>query len=138
MVVGGLPHSGDRAPDGNNDVDIHTNKFSCDFRVALGATLRPTILDRDSAVLDPAEFAQSRHEGIRPWSKGRWIGTEEPYGGQLSDLLRARGERPCCRRADRQRDKFASPHLPPAERHSNYLKLARLLNEPVCDIKHSW
>jgi hypothetical protein len=41
-------------------------------------------------------------------------------------------------RADRQRDKFASPHSPPAERRSNYLKPARLHNKSVCDVKRAW
>ena len=37
---------------------------------ALGATLRPAILDRDSTTLDPAEFAQPLHKTGHPWAMG--------------------------------------------------------------------
>src|SRR5260370_10910235 len=48
---------GDSATDGDNYVDLHPHELGGNFGVTLGAALRPTILDRDVTVLDPAQFA---------------------------------------------------------------------------------
>src|SRR5262245_34466471 len=52
-----LPYRGDSATDGDNYVDLHPHELGGNFGVTLRATLRPTILDRDVTVLDPAQFA---------------------------------------------------------------------------------
>src|SRR5437899_9951998 len=54
----------------NNDIDVEPNELGRDLGVALGAALRPAILDRDGATLDPTEFAQACHKSSRPWTKG--------------------------------------------------------------------
>jgi hypothetical protein len=63
-----LPYRGDSATDGDNYVDLQTDKLGRDFGVTLGAALRPAILDCDVTVLDPAQFAQVRDKrwGNRP------------------------------------------------------------------------
>src|SRR5262245_51048667 len=104
-----LPYCRDSAADGDNYVHLQTDKFCRDFCITLGATLRPAILDSDVTVLDPAQFAQMRDKGGRPWTEGRSICAQESYGRQLSRLLRARSERPCCRAAE-QCDELAPPH----------------------------
>jgi hypothetical protein len=75
------------------------DKLSCDLGVALGSALRPAILDRDVAALDPAKLAQARHKGSRPWTKGGSIRAQEPDDRYLARLLRVSGERPSERRA---------------------------------------
>jgi hypothetical protein len=39
----------------DNDIDLEPDKLGRDFGEALAATLRPAILDRDGAALDPAK-----------------------------------------------------------------------------------
>jgi hypothetical protein len=70
------------------------DELSCDFGDALGTSLRPAILDRDGATLDPADFAQSRHKRISPWTPARSIRAQETDGRQFTSLLRACRERP--------------------------------------------
>src|SRR5262249_30820601 len=41
----------------NNDIDLEPDELGRIFGVAIATTLCPTILDRDGATLDPAEFA---------------------------------------------------------------------------------
>jgi len=43
-----------------------SDKLGRDLSGALGASLRPAILDRDIATIDPAKFAQSPHKGSGP------------------------------------------------------------------------
>ena len=83
----------------DDDVDLEPDELGRDLGVALVASLRPAILDRDGATLDPAEFAQSLHKGGGPLAPGRRRGrAQEPDGRQLRRLLRARRERPRCPR----------------------------------------
>ena len=85
----------------DNDIDLEPDELGRDLGVALGASLRPAILDRDGAALDPAEFAQSLHKSGGPLAPGRRRGrAQEPDGRQLPRLLRARRERPRSRRAE--------------------------------------
>src|SRR5262245_48882420 len=87
---GRLLYCGDRASDCDDYVDVEPDKLGCDLGIAFGATLRRAILDRDGAVLDTAKFSEACHKSSRPWSKGRSICAQKPYGWQLS---------PCCARA---------------------------------------
>src|SRR5262249_6496 len=78
---------------------------------ALVAALRPAILDRDGATLDPAEFAQSLHESGDPLAHDRRRGgAQQPDGGQLRRLLRARRKRPRSRSAAEKRDELTPLH----------------------------
>src|SRR5262249_9902368 len=58
-------HRGSR---GDNEIDLQPDQLGCDLGEAFGASLRPADLDRDGMALDPAEFAQSLHKGVKPWS----------------------------------------------------------------------
>jgi hypothetical protein len=42
-----------------NDVDFQSDELGSELNKAFAPPLRPTIFDRDSASVDPAEFAQS-------------------------------------------------------------------------------
>src|SRR5262249_59855743 len=78
----------------------------------LVAALRPAILDRDGAPLDPPEFAQPLHKRGNPLTADRRRGwTPEPYGRQLPRLLRARRGRLCSQSAAQKHDEVAPPHV---------------------------
>ena len=78
--------------------------------IALAASLRPAILDRDGATLDPAELAQPLHKGGGPVAPVRSRArAQEADGRQLARLLRVRRERPSRRAAD-ERDELAPLH----------------------------
>jgi len=89
-----LSHGRDRATNGDNDVDLQTNKLGGNFGIALGPAFRPAILYCDVAVLDPAELAQMRDKSSRPRTKGRRICSEKANRRQLARLLRLRRGRP--------------------------------------------
>ena len=100
------------ASDRDNDIDLEPDELGRDLGVALAASLRPAILDRDGAALDPAEFAQPLHKSGGPLAPGRRRGrAQEPDGRQLPRLLRARRERPSGRRAAEKRDELAPSSL---------------------------
>ena len=104
--------AGDTATGRDDDIDLEAHEFGCDLGVALGAALRPSILDRDRAALDPAAFAQPLHEGTDPMAvERRRARTQVANGRQLRRLLRARRERPSRRRAAEECDEVASFHL---------------------------
>src|SRR5262249_51351934 len=91
--------------------DAETDDLGRDWGEALGASFRPVILDRDGAILDPAEFMQSLGESGDQFAFRRTRAqARESDGPQLSRLLRARRERPC-RRAAEQRDERAAFHV---------------------------
>src|SRR5262249_49144934 len=80
-----------------------------DLSVALALSLRPAVLDRDSAALVPAKFTQPFHEGANPTAPvGRSARAQEAYSRQRW-LLRARRNRPRRRAADK-RDELPPPH----------------------------
>ena len=56
----------------DNDIDLEPDELGRDLGEALVASLRPAILDRDGATLDPAKFAQSLHKSgdpLRVWPR---------------------------------------------------------------------
>src|SRR5262245_31767233 len=93
-------------------IDLESDELSGNLAEALGTSLRPTILDRQGATLDPAEFAQSLNKGGDPCTPGgRRSRSKEPNDRHLRWLLRARRERPCSR-STKERDEFAAFHRP--------------------------
>ena len=117
----------------HDDIDFQPNELGEDLGGTVSAPLCPPILDRDSATLDPIEFAQSLHESVGPLLLGRRRGcAQESDDRQLRWLLRARPERPHCRRPAEQRDELAAFHCPmppvlPAERVAHLSYGRRLL-----------
>ena len=86
-----LLYCGDGGFRRDDDVDLQPDELGRDLGVALGAALRPAILDRDGAALDPAEFAQSLPQK-RPSmdSRPKRAAPRNPMVGSLPD---------CCARA---------------------------------------
>src|SRR5215472_13442878 len=71
----------------DNDVDFAPDKLGRDLGEALAASLRPAILDRDGATLDPAKFAQALHKSGNPLAMGsRRTCDKEPNGRQFGRL----------------------------------------------------
>src|SRR5262249_43505572 len=71
--------------------------------------VRPTLLDRDVAPLDPAKLAQSVDECINPLTvRVAPTRAKIPDGRQLACLLRPCRERPRHRRAAEKRDELAA------------------------------
>ena len=100
----------------DNDIDLEPDELGRDLGEALAASLRPAILDRDGATLDPAEFAQPLHKSGGPLAPGRRRArAQEPDGRQLRRLLRARRERPRAaappRRVMNSRRRISAPKL---------------------------
>ena len=94
----------------HDDIDLEADELGRDLGKTFAPSLRPAILDRNGAPLNPAEFVQSLHKGGGPRTPSRRRGyAQEPDGGQLARLLRPRHERPRGRTAD-QRDEFAPLH----------------------------
>src|SRR6516164_10839799 len=91
---------------------LEPNELRGDFAVALIASFRPAVLDRDGTTLDPAEFVQSLHKSSNPLAHGP-SGThaQEADGRQFSRLLRPRANRPCRRCAAESQDELAPPHV---------------------------
>ena len=97
-----------RGPPRDNDIDLQPHQLGRDFGVALGASLRPTNLDGDSATLDPTKFAQPLQQSGDPMPVDRRRApAQEPDGWQFLRLLRARRERPSCYRPAEQADELA-------------------------------
>src|SRR5262245_34401088 len=74
------------------------------------APLRPTILDRNGAALDPTKLAQSLHKGGGPLDRNCCIRrTQDSDDRQLRQRLRTRSERPqSC--AAQESDELPTPH----------------------------
>jgi len=97
-----------RVAAGDNDIHLEPRQLGGQLRRAIGASLRPAILDRDGAPVGPPEFVQPLHEGRSPRCPGRRRRRSQVTdGGQL--LLRARRERPCHGRAVDERYELAPP-----------------------------
>src|SRR5262249_53114646 len=74
-----------------------------------GGPRRDNDIDLEPDKLNPAEFAQPLRKNDDPLACGGRRGpAQKPDGWQLSRLLRARRERPCCRRATEERHQRAA------------------------------
>jgi len=54
----------------DNDINLALDELGRNLSEALAATLRPPILDRDGATLDPAEFTQPLNKDGEPLAMG--------------------------------------------------------------------
>ena len=76
----------------DDDIDLEPDELGRDLGVALAASLRPAILDRDGATLDPAEFAQPLHKSGDPYGS-RAEGVAAPRNPMVGSFAG------CCARA---------------------------------------
>src|SRR5262249_29726575 len=106
-----LLQCGERTLPRHDDIDLEADELGRDLGKTFAPSLRPAILDRNGAPLNPAEFVQSLHKGGGPGTPSRRRGyAQEPNGWQLARWLRRRRERPRGRRAAEKRDEVAAPH----------------------------
>src|SRR6516162_9473351 len=90
-------------------IDLESDKLSGNLAEALGTSLRPTILDRQGATLDPTEFAQSLDKGGLALAIDRTrVGTQISDGRHLPRLLRARRDGPSSGSAAEQQYELAA------------------------------
>src|SRR5262249_46144716 len=96
----------------DNDIDFKSDELGSELGGPIAASLRPAILDDEVATLGPAEFAQPLQKSSDPTALGcgHRYRAQEPDGGQLARLLRARRERPRGCGAAEQRDEGAPIH----------------------------
>ena len=57
---------------------LQVDELGRDLGGALGAGLRPAILDRDGAAFDPAKFMQSLNKSSGPWMPSRSVRAQDP------------------------------------------------------------
>src|SRR5262249_7390727 len=112
----GLHQCGDGDTPRNDNINLESDELSGDLGEAVATSLRPAILDRDRAVLDPSELRKSADESGSPRTpdRGGLPATQEAYGRDLLPpprwTLRVRRERPR-HRAPNHFDEIASPHI---------------------------
>src|SRR5262245_13213257 len=100
-------HIGCRSSD---EIDLHPDKFGDNLGGAVGASFRKPILEGDGAAFDPAEFAQTVHQGGKPLAVGRARAWYEHADERLfRRLLRSRRDRPR-RCAAESQDEIAPSH----------------------------
>src|SRR5262249_25713848 len=111
----------------DNYIDFKAHELLRNLFEAFAAALCPAIFDRNVATFIPAEFAQPLHESGGPWFPGRCRGcTQKPDDRESARLLRARRERPGCRRATNERDELPPPHwLTPRPRIDHKFQYSR-------------
>src|SRR5262249_31037391 len=84
----------------DNDIYLEPGELGGYLCEPTGASVGPAIVDRNGAILNPTEFAQSLYETATPMPPSRRRGrSKKSDGRQFARLLRARRERPRCRRA---------------------------------------
>jgi hypothetical protein len=83
-----------RCPRGDDDVNFDPGELGDDLGEALGASLRPPILNCNGAPLDPTEFVQAVNKNLDPWFRGRGFRWDEEPNDRYRALLRVRCERP--------------------------------------------
>src|SRR5204862_7592915 len=95
-----------------NDIDVQSNEVCRDPGETIAASLSPGIRYGNGTALNPAEFTQSLQEGRKPFAldSGRAL-AQEPDDWLF--LLRARRERPRCRRTADKSNEIAPPHALP-------------------------
>src|SRR5262249_35736869 len=101
------------ATSSQNYIGCERNQFRRLFANALGIAHGPAIFDARVAAVGPTKLLQALRESGEPGLTFRIIGGEIHEHADAPHrlaLLRARRERPRCRRAAEQRDEGAPPH----------------------------
>ena len=116
----------------HNDDDygnLARDEVGCQRRKAIVLVLRATIFDRHVLSLNIADFRETPPDGVHAVSVsfGRSRRKEPDHGHHW--LLRARNERPCCRRATESPEKFPPPHARPAQETAS-CRLNECFNRP--------
>jgi hypothetical protein len=92
----------------------HIGLRANEVRGKIGETLRPAlriaVFDRKVVALDVTEIAQGATGCFHLRVSLRGAEQQDAQARDLCRLLRARRERPCCRRAN-QRDELSPPHV---------------------------
>src|SRR5262249_32223067 len=92
----------------NNEIDLQSSELGGELCEALSASLRPAVFDRNIAILNPTELAQSLHKSGDPLALNQKRGrSQEADGRQLPRLLCARRQRPRDCSATEQSDELA-------------------------------
>src|SRR5262249_43795447 len=94
----------------NNEIDLQSSELGGELGEALSASLRPAVFDRNIAILNPTELAQSLHKSGDPLALNQRCGAPEGAGGGRLAPRPPRRERPRRRRAAEQRDELAPRH----------------------------
>src|SRR5207245_623031 len=96
----------------DDDIDLEPDELGRDLGVALYASLRPAILDRDGASFGPTKFPPPLHNRGHPWAIGRRRArAQEPDGRQLARRLRTCREWPSDGRPSEKHDQLTASHL---------------------------
>src|SRR5215469_6581795 len=88
----------------HDHIHLQANGFGGKLRVALVVLLRIAILNRNSAIFDPAELPQALQKCGKPSAKCGRTAAKDADCWHLVRLLRGRSERPSDGRAAEQRD----------------------------------
>src|SRR5262245_17777634 len=95
---------------GQNDIDPALDELGCKLGGAITASVRPSILDREVAPFEPAEFVEPLKKSREPKTIGlSRTSSQETYGRQLP-LLPVRRQRPR-RRAAQGEYEFSPPEV---------------------------
>src|SRR5262245_49521094 len=103
---------------GEDDIRRERNQFGRVSANVVGIDSSPANVDPQVAADGPAEFLQLLLERSEPcliFRSVRGCGQEHADAPHPAALLRARRERPCCRRAAKQCDERAPPHGHPRQ-----------------------
>jgi hypothetical protein len=94
---------------GDDDVHAHSDELSRDLASAIAAPPGIAYLERDIPALRIAKVLQTTSEGIGERMRRR--GGHQHADERQFSRLRARQDRPRCRRAAEQRDELAPLHV---------------------------
>src|SRR6266496_2736605 len=86
-----------------NEIDLEPDELGRYLGKAIGASLRPAIVDGNGATLNPTEFVQATHKCVGPGALTYLRAGAQKSDGRQLRLLRACRERPRSRRAAERR-----------------------------------
>src|SRR5262249_709939 len=66
----------------NNEIDLQSSELGGELGEALSASLRPAVFDRNIAILNPTELAQSLHKSGDPLALNQKRGRSQEADGR--------------------------------------------------------